>query len=194
MKLPVILIASLLLGGCVAVEDFWEKEIQAVYTPDSLREKNKTRVAKTLDYFLGKPKDERVRVMGAPDKCMALNPAGEICEWKPKASSSEQRITYTYDKDSIATSWSYQGILGQFTSTNYHLAPSTPTSSTQSAPQQQAGWVHPAKAKEAFSQDYLECQTELQRDPKAQQRIAMYVEYAIESCMKQKGWIDSAKR
>jgi len=199
MKLPVILIASLLLGGCVAVESFYEKEIQAVYTPDTLREKNKKRMAETLDYFLGKPKDERIRVIGAPDKCMALNQGGEICEWKPKASSSEQHITYTYDKDSIATSWSYQGVYGQFTNANSHLAPSTPTSSTQSAPQQpapqqQAGWVHPAKAKEAFSQDYLECQTGLHRDPKAQQAMAMYVEYAIESCMKQKGWIDSGKR
>ena len=194
MKLPVILIASLLLGGCVAVEDFWEKEIQAVYTPDSLREKNKRRMAETLNYFLGKPKDERIRVIGAPDKCIVLNPGGEICEWKPKASSSEQHITYTYDRDSIAKSWSYQGVYGQFTNANYHLAQSTPASSNQSAPQQQTGWVHPAKAKEAFSQDYLECQTDLHRDPKAQQGMAMYVEYAIESCMKQKGWIDSGKR
>ena len=194
MKLAVILIACLLLGGCVAAEDFWEKEIQAVYTPDSLREKNKRRMAETLDYFLRKSKDERIRVIGAPDKCTGLNTGEEICAWTAKASSSEQHITYTYDKDGIARSWSYRGALGQFTNANYHLAPSTSASSDQPAPQPQTGWVHPAKAKEAFSQDYLECQTDLSRDPKAQQRIAMYVEYAIESCMKQKGWIDSGKR
>ena len=120
MKLPVIviLIASLLLGGCVAAEDFYEKEIQAVYTPGSLREKNMRRMAETLDFFLGKSKEERIRIMGEPDKCMAINPAEEICEWKPKASSTEQHITYTYDKDGIARSWSYQGVYGQFTNAN----------------------------------------------------------------------------
>lgn len=70
------------------------------------------------DPWLGKTKDERVKVIGAPDKCTAVSD-GEVCEWVASdvstvgnGSSLEHHISYTY-RGGIATEWNYWGDWGQ---------------------------------------------------------------------------------
>ena len=70
--------------------------------------------------WLGKPKDERMKVIGPPETCMPLNAGGEVCEWVSRGVSVsngtghswEHHIVYTY-RDGIATEWSYRGDLGR---------------------------------------------------------------------------------
>lgn len=208
MKLLTIAITSLLLTGCMQARSFWDKEILDVYAPNTLRDREKNGLAETLNGWLGKPKNERIRIIGPPNACSGLNTGEEVCEWvtatrsvasssQSSASSSEQHVTFTYDKSSIARSWSYRGAYGQFTNADYHLGKSTPASSKQTLSEQQTEWVHPTKVKEEFSRDYYQCQTDAQRDPKAGVMGAgstLLLPTVIQKCMEQNGWVERQKR
>lgn len=107
---------AILLSGCAAVDRFWDKEIVAVYAPDHLHEQEKTYLIEAYNYWLGQPKKDRVRALGAPSQCTALNTGGELCEWMHSGSAAQQHVTFTYDRDGIARAWSSQGVYGQLTS------------------------------------------------------------------------------
>ena len=49
-------------------------------------------------------------------------------------------------------------------------------------------WVHPNKPKDAFAQDYNQCQADTLRDPKLQQGIQLLLLEATERCVQKKGW------
>ena len=75
-----------------------------------------TRMDANLNPWLGKTKDERMKVIGPPDRCVPLNAGGEVCEWFTygvfQGVSNEHHVIYTYDRNSIATEWNYRGDLG----------------------------------------------------------------------------------
>jgi hypothetical protein len=91
--------------------------------------------------WLGKTKDERIKIAGPPDKCATLSDGGEVCEWSSggvsgggsysahtgygssSVSSWQHRRIFTYDPNHIAIAWSYQGNLGQRSSHNVKAAP-----------------------------------------------------------------------
>jgi hypothetical protein len=125
----VILVIAVFMSGCEALQQFWDKEFVAVYTPGSLREKQKTRMAGTLNYWLGRSKDERTRIIGPPQECVSFNKTEELCEWRiarggGSASAPETHsFTYTYNQDHLARAWTYRGDYGQFTSAEYPVKP-----------------------------------------------------------------------
>ncbi len=135
MTVLTILFAVLLLSGCVSLEKFWDKEFLEVYAPSKLREKEQRYMAENLDYWLGKSKKERVRVIGAPSTCSALNAVEEVCEW---AHRTDQLVAFTYDRDGLARAWAYRGMLGQFTSADYRAGKFAPSSSNQAGLQQES--------------------------------------------------------
>ena len=184
---------TLLLGGCTEVEKFWDKEFVEVYAPGHMKEKDKTRLGESLNYFIGKSKDERIRVIGKPDACSKYETGEEACEWTPKsASAGQQHVVYTYNREGFARAWSYSGPLGQFTNADYLQAASKPVSSPQPATQVKKGWYHTSKglddSSNEFSREYFECQNKLAQDSKGS-GMAMYEEYGIEKCMKDGGWV-----
>ena len=192
-RLEVIVVLGVFAAGCTEVEKFWDKEFVEVYAPGHVKEKDKARMGESLNYFLGKSKDERIRVIGKPDACSQYNTGEEACEWTPKASSSgQQRVVYTYNRDGLARAWSYSGPLGQFTNADYLQATSKPVSSTQPATQVKKGWYHTSKGLDdgssEFSRDYFECQNKLAQGSRGT-GMAMYEEYGIEKCMKDGGWV-----
>ena len=85
--------------------------------------------------WLGKTKDERSQAIGPPDKCETLSTGGERCDWIEEGLSGarqydtgqgsyeplperpwEHRLSFIYDQQSVARSWSYQGSWGERTS------------------------------------------------------------------------------
>lgn len=192
-RLATLSLVTVLFLGCTETQKFWEKEFVGVYAPGVQKEKDKARLGESLDFFLGKSKSERIRIIGPPNSCTPLTAGWETCEWLPKAVSvGAQQIAYSYDPNGIAGAWSYRGPLGQFTNADYLQGSSKPTSSAQAAQQPKKGWTHPTKrvdeTSKEFAQDYFDCQNKLAHDPKAQSSMAMYVEYGIESCLREKGW------
>lgn len=119
----------LLCTGCGELQQFWEKEFVDVYAPGVSRDQKIREAANIFNYWLGQSKEERIRVMGKPEQCTALNTGEEMCAWTSKA---PQRLTYSYN-GGMATSWDYQGPLGQFTSANYQTPQSRQTPAGQAA-------------------------------------------------------------
>ena len=115
MTLIVVVIAAL-LAGCDMTSSFWQKEVVNVYTPGIKKEQDKKQLVETLNYWLGRSKADRIRVVGPPFQCTPQRP-NEVCEWSAAAAAS-QRVSMTYDADGIARAWAYQGPYGQFTSDN----------------------------------------------------------------------------
>lgn len=94
-------------------------------------------MAARANLWLGKSKDDRMKVIGPPDKCAALREGGEVCDWVLRAVSTdsvncppdliygghqcrgggshseEHHALFTYDRSGIATEWNYRGSLGQ---------------------------------------------------------------------------------
>ncbi len=86
-----------------------------------------------LNPWLGQTKDDRMKIIGPPDKCAALSTGGEVCEWVFSGVSAvhcpsdavygghqcsgggswEDRFVFTYDRDGITTQWNYNGSLVQ---------------------------------------------------------------------------------
>lgn len=88
-----------------------------------------------LNPWLGKSKDERVKMVGAPTQCIRLNTGEEICDWvrrgpydsnidcppdgiygghrcEQTASPEKHHLIFRYDRQGIAHEWSYQGSRG----------------------------------------------------------------------------------
>ena len=190
MKLLGLALAALLLNGCGMLDWFWDKEILEVYSPETLRNKQRTTFIQALNSYLDKPKAERVRIVGPPDKCTNQSSAVEICEWRWVSTSLEHSVAYAYGSGGLATSWSYRGSYGQFTSTNYAVvkAGSTVKSQTEAVLSREESWTHPVKTDQQFEQDDLQCKTEAQIYPKA-----MW-DTEIEKCLKRNGWAQREKR
>jgi len=110
----VVAVIAALVAGCDTTSSFWQKEVVNVYTPGIKKAQDKKQLVETLNYWLGKSKTERIRVVGPPFQCTPQRPS-EVCEWNAAAVAS-QRVSMTYDADGIARAWAYQGPYGQFTS------------------------------------------------------------------------------
>jgi hypothetical protein len=183
----------LAVGGCTAVENFWRTEVVNVYAPKYSREKDRAQLVDSLNYFLGKSKEERIRVVGVPNQCVPLKQGWETCEWVPKTSGIEQQIAYTYNSEQVAMAWSYRGPLGQFTDANASPVMEPPQASPLAAPSRNAGnhgWVHPTKGPDTFPEEYFACQNALRNDSGAKQQPSANAEYAVRKCLREKGWAE----
>jgi hypothetical protein len=75
--------------------------------------------------WLGKTKDDRMRVAGPPEQCAQLQSGEEVCSWKSagvggtsvsrwvQVSSWMHQVVFVYDKQGIAQSWKYSGTWGE---------------------------------------------------------------------------------
>src|SRR5262249_32270366 len=95
------------------------------YSPETLRNRQRESFIQALNSYLEKPKAERVRIAGSPDKCTNQSSSEENCEWTWVSNSAKHSVTYTFvGSGGVAQGWRYNGDFGQFTSTNYALAKS----------------------------------------------------------------------
>lgn len=85
-----------------------------------------------LNPWLGKSKEERMRMVGAPTQCITLNTGEEICDWVRRgpydfnidcppdgiygghrcqrtAGREKHHLIFRYDRQGIAHAWSYRG-------------------------------------------------------------------------------------
>jgi hypothetical protein len=122
MKLSTLVLVALFMTGCGIFDQFWEKEVLDKYAPETQRNQQKERFIQALNFYLDKPKAERVRIAGAPDKCTNQTSTEENCEWTWVSNSMDHSVVYTFGTGGLAKSWSYAGSFGQFTSTNPRVA------------------------------------------------------------------------
>ena len=188
MKLFMLVLFALYLSGCSIFDPFWEKEVLEKYAPETLRNQQKEHLIQALNSYLEKPKAERVRIVGPPDKCTNQSSSEESCEWTWVSDSAKQSVAYTFGNGSLAKSWSYQGYFGQFTSTNYAVVKSAVKSQPEADRPQAKSWTHSVKTDSQFEQDALQCRTEVQMYPKA------VWEAETEKCLKRNGWTQIEKR
>src|SRR5437867_642935 len=122
------------MTGCGALEGLGDEIGSLFKTSSQYREEQ----AESLNKWLGKHKDERIRTKGPPDRCTALSTGEESCEWTKRGisgggsasggqgsssfSSWEHRAVYTFDREGIARQWSYNGYWGSFTSADYPVS------------------------------------------------------------------------
>lgn len=85
-----------------------------------------------FNQWLGKHRDERIKSVGPPNRCFALETREEVCEWSQEGVRGESyygtsagyghtaswrhSVLFLYDSGHIAKSWSYNGDWGQFQS------------------------------------------------------------------------------
>lgn len=188
MKLSTLVLVALFMGGCSIFDQFWEKEIVAKYAPGTLHKQQQENFIQALNSYLEKPKADRVRIAGPPDKCTNQPLSEENCEWTWVSNSSRNAVTYTYGSGGLARSWSYNGYFGQFTSTNYAVAKSGVKQQTEADLSQEKSWRHPSKTDSQFEQDALQCKTEVQMYPRA------VWDTEAEKCLKRNGWSQTTKR
>lgn len=181
MKLLMLVVVALLLNGC-SFDQFWDKEILETYAPETRRNQQKENFIKALNSYLEKPKSERVRIAGLPDKCTNQTPSEENCEWTWVSNSARSSVVYTFRNGGIAKSWSYNGYFGQFTSANYQSAKSAVKQQTEADLPREKSWLHPFKADLEFEHDALQCRTEVQMYPRA------VWDTETDKCLKRNGW------
>ena len=75
--------------------------------------------------WLGKSKDERMRIAGPPERCAPLQSSEEACVWESKGiegssvtkfvtvSSWMHQVVFIYDRQGIARAWHYSGSWGE---------------------------------------------------------------------------------
>ena len=182
MKLPTLVLVALFMTGCGIFDQFWEKEVLDKYAPETQRNQQKERFIQALNFYLDKPKAERVRIAGAPDKCTNRTSTEENCEWTWVSNSMDHSVVYTFGAGGLAKSWSYAGSFGQFTSTNYASVKSAAKKPTEAALPKETNWTHSMKTESQFEQDHLQCRTEVQMYPKA------VWDAEIEKCLRRNGW------
>ena len=124
MKLLTLVMVTLFLSGCSIFDQFWEKEVLVKYAPGTLHNQQRENFIQALNSYLEKPKAQRVRIAGLPDKCTNQSPSEENCEWTWVNNSGSHSVAYTYGSGGLAKAWSYYGYLGQFTSSNYAVVKS----------------------------------------------------------------------
>jgi hypothetical protein len=201
MRVVILIMTVAVLAGCGTAEQFWDKEVLGAYAPDKLREKKteqgRSFLIDSLQYWQGKPKSERVRVFGAPDACTPTAAGGEVCEWTKSRSKTPQAIVYAYDREGIARSWGYRGAYGEFTSADYAQAKSGVVAPQQVQQTPRPVWAHPSKPQAEADLDYMECKTDVQKDPQfgfVGTNMSMRLIQAIDQCMGRKGWLKTEKR
>ena len=188
MKLFMLVVMALFLSGCSIFDQFWEKEVLAKYAPGTLHNQQKENFIQALNSYLEKPKSERVRIAGPPDKCTNQSSSEENCEWTWVSDSTRNSVAYTFGSGGLAKSWSYNGYFGQFTSTNYAVAKSAVKQQTEANLPREKSWTHPVKSDSQFEQDNLQCRMEVQTYPRA------VWDTEAENCLKRNGWTQGAKR
>jgi hypothetical protein len=184
-----LLLAVLLLSSC----DGFDLVGKTSLLGQGSAEEGKKFLVEGLNYWVGKSKDERMRVFGAPHKCTRVNPAGETCEWR----NSKQLVAFHYDQGGVARSWSYRGEYGQFTNATHQMVKGTAIATNQPARkrQKETEWIHPTKVQKDLDQDYYQCRDVIEKDPKlAASSLGLrsgreYVsDESLEKCLAQKGW------
>ena len=108
---PLLIASCLLLSACAVPQ---KSELVNIITD--------------FDQWIGQTKEARMKAIGIPDRCLKLSSMEELCEWHQRAAGLvymdagrplEDHVTFTYDRQNIATAWSYSGSLGDFNSANY---------------------------------------------------------------------------
>jgi hypothetical protein len=188
MRLFMLVLLALLMSGCSIFDHFWDKEVLEKYAPQTVRSQQRENLIQALNSYLEKPKAERVRIAGPPDKCTNQNSAEENCEWIWISNSTKQSVSYTFGSGGLAKSWSYYGYYGQFTSANYAAVKSGTTSQAEADRSQEKSWAHAFKTDSQFEQDALQCRTEVQTYPRAVWDIE------TDKCLKRNGWTQREKR
>lgn len=185
MNILFVLLAALILSGCQGIN-----LIPDVSPSGAGPEEGKKFLVDALNYWLGKPKDERVRVFGAPSQCTRLQRAQEKCEW----TKSNQQVVFLYDPDGIAKSWSYRGDFGHFNNANHQMVKAE--SVAAKAPQRAVEWAHPSKAGSALTDEMMNCQSKIMSDPNSINTAQGSAsggkgpsDQQIEQCLKQNGWV-----
>jgi hypothetical protein len=182
MKLVTLMLVTLFVSGCGLFDQFWEKEFLDKYAPETRRNQQKDNLIQALNFYLEKPKAERVRIAGSPNGCTTPSSSEENCEWTWSSNSASHSVSYMYGSGGLAKSWSYNGSFGQFTSTNYAVVKSAVQQQTQADLPQEKNWTHPYKTSAQFEQDTLQCRTEVQMYPKA------VWDLETDNCLKRNGW------
>jgi hypothetical protein len=82
-------------------------------------------VDRRFNVWLGKSKDDRIRVAGPPEQCAPLQSAEEACTWRSvgidgtsvsrfvTVTSWAHQVVFIYDKNGIARQWHYSGSWGE---------------------------------------------------------------------------------
>ena len=188
MKFVTLVLVALFLNGCSIFDEFWEKEVLVKYAPGTLQNQQKENFIQALNSYLEKPKAERVRIAGLPNKCTNQSSSEENCEWTWSSNSGSHSVAYTYGSGGLAKSWSYDGYFGQFTSSNYAVMKSAAKKQTEADLPREKIWTHPVKTESQFEQDALQCRTEVQMYPRA------VWDTEAEKCLKRNGWSQDPKR
>lgn len=121
MKLAAIFLVLLVAGCATSGRDFKQES------------------ANKFNQWLGKSKDERVKVLGPPERCTPLDQGGEVCQWvwrgmsgggsfvggyagssgSSSMSTWEAILNFTYDHNHVARFWSFRAPDHAFTSNDY---------------------------------------------------------------------------
>lgn len=189
MNILAIALVSLIWSGCQGLD-----LIPAVSPSGGGPEESKRFLVDALNFWLGKPKDERIRVFGAPSRCARLDGAQEQCEWK----KTNQQVVFLYDSNGIARSWSYRGDFGGFTSGNYQRGAAQPVASKPSP--QEMEWVHPTKAASELTDETMQCRSAILSDPNSINTARGPMTggeslsgQQLDQCLKQRGWVRKEK-
>ena len=84
-------------------------------------------IDRTYNLWLGRTKDERIQMVGPPERCARLQSQEEVCSWDRMAldmpgvrrlmnqtiPSWMHHIVYVYDPSGTAKSWHYSGSWGE---------------------------------------------------------------------------------
>ena len=105
-----LVLVSISSIGCATFNDSFSDDIDRTYNP-----------------WLGRTKDERIQIVGTPERCARLQSQEEVCAWDRMAlnmpgvrrlmsqtiPSWMHHIVYVYDPSGIARSWHYSGTWGE---------------------------------------------------------------------------------
>lgn len=188
MKLSTLVFVALCVSGCGIFGQFWDKEVLDKYAPETRRNQQRENLIQALNSYLNKPKAERVRIAGFPNKCTNQSASEENCEWAWVSNATDHFVAYTYGSSGLAKSWSYDGYLGRFTSANIAVVRSAETKHPEADLSQEKSWTHPFKTNAQFEQDTLQCRIEVQTYPRA------VWDTETDKCLKRNGWTQSEKR
>ena len=146
MRTVLLIVAALVQSGCAAV-------LCEIGLPGCTEARCEEMFEKRIPYwnsFLGKHKDEWIKVAGPPNRCASLSDGGETCECRREGISGggavvgngaggivgessiqsnwAQRL-FTYDRNDIARSWHV----------NSSMCPSWSSASSQPRPENKIG-------------------------------------------------------
>lgn len=107
-------------------------EVAGCSTVGQINEEHYSQLSGNLNQWIGKHRDERIKVAGPPSRCFVLETHEEVCEWIHEgmsgqsyygvnggygaSSSWKHSVLFIYDSRRIAKSWRYNGDWGQLQS------------------------------------------------------------------------------